>query len=172
MNWTERSLELRQSSHKTPAHSQNAHGCFVLHLPLGECWDPAGSLHTQQASIVLLYMGVFFPAMGQSTVMYTIPWRNVQVPFRPSPLIATNKADSLFSTAGPNCQESNYFNELPRYNSMPVMGLSRALLVYSYERTLWWSKIGKYWLQRSYLYLQQELLSFWGLWEIPERWKQ
>lgn len=53
--------------------------------------------------------------------------------------------------------------------SMPVTGLSRALLIYSYERTLWWSDIGKYWVQRSYLYLLQEFLSFWGLWEIS--WK-
>lgn len=80
MNWAERSLELRLSSHKTPAHSRNAHGCFVRNLPLSGCWDPPGSLHTQQASIALLYMGVFLPAMGQSPVMYTIPWKNVQVP--------------------------------------------------------------------------------------------
>lgn len=51
-------------------------------------------------------------------------------------MIATNTADSLFSTAGPNRQESNYFNELPRYDSTPVTGLSRALLIYSYEKTL------------------------------------
>lgn len=25
-------------------------------------------------------MGVFLPAMGQSPVMYAVPWRNVQVP--------------------------------------------------------------------------------------------
>lgn len=86
-------------------------------------------------------------------------------------MIGTNTAASLFSTAGPNCQESNYFNELPRYDSTPVTGLSWALLVYSYERTLWWSDFGKYWVQWSYLYLLQELLSLWGLWEIPERWK-